>query len=73
VKFESEAELQNHVQTVHREQGGDSNSGPLRTPQVSPMPRASPSQTEEVRELNTMEMNTMSTVSRTEIKPSPRL
>ncbi|KAM9427753.1 zinc finger protein 521-like isoform 3-T3 [Salvelinus alpinus] len=47
VKFESEAELQNHVQTVHREQGGDSNSGHLRTPQVSPMPRASPSQTEE--------------------------
>ncbi|CDQ92841.1 unnamed protein product, partial [Oncorhynchus mykiss] len=47
VKFESEAELQNHVQTVHREQGGDSNSGQLRTPQVSPMPRASPSQTEE--------------------------
>ncbi|KAG7264089.1 hypothetical protein CRUP_021267 [Coryphaenoides rupestris] len=48
VKFESEAELQNHVQMVHREQGGDSNSGQLRTPQVSPMPRASPSQTEEV-------------------------
>ncbi|KAG7264087.1 hypothetical protein CRUP_021265 [Coryphaenoides rupestris] len=47
VKFESEAELQNHVQMVHREQGGDSNSGQLRTPQVSPMPRASPSQTEE--------------------------
>uniref|UniRef100_A0AAQ5ZV76 Zinc finger protein 521 n=1 Tax=Amphiprion ocellaris TaxID=80972 RepID=A0AAQ5ZV76_AMPOC len=47
VKFESEAELQNHVQTVHREQTGDSNSGQLKTPQVSPMPRASPSQTEE--------------------------
>ncbi|XP_035526551.1 zinc finger protein 521 isoform X4 [Morone saxatilis] len=47
VKFESEAELQNHVQTVHREQAGDSNSGQLKTPQVSPMPRASPSQTEE--------------------------
>lgn len=47
VKFESEAELQNHVQTVHREQSGDSNSGQLKTPQVSPMPRASPSQTEE--------------------------
>ncbi|XP_068459230.1 zinc finger protein 521 isoform X3 [Clinocottus analis] len=47
VKFESEAELQNHVQTVHREQAGDSNGGQLKTPQVSPMPRASPSQTEE--------------------------
>ncbi|XP_069013522.1 zinc finger protein 521 isoform X4 [Embiotoca jacksoni] len=47
VKFETEAELQNHIQTVHREQGGDSNSGQLKTPQVSPMPRASPSQTEE--------------------------
>uniref|UniRef100_A0A3Q3K2V6 Zinc finger protein 521 n=1 Tax=Monopterus albus TaxID=43700 RepID=A0A3Q3K2V6_MONAL len=47
VKFESEAELQNHVQTVHREQAGDSNSGQLKTPQVSPMPRVSPSQTEE--------------------------
>ncbi|XP_071217827.1 zinc finger protein 521-like isoform X7 [Salvelinus alpinus] len=47
VKFESEAELQNHAQTVHREQAGDSNSGQLRTPQISPMPRASPSQTEE--------------------------
>lgn len=47
VKFESEAELQNHVQTVHREQAGDSNSGQPKTPQVSPMPRASPSQTEE--------------------------
>ncbi|XP_058478742.1 zinc finger protein 521 isoform X3 [Solea solea] len=47
VKFESEAELQNHVQTVHREQAGDSNSGQLKTPQVSPMPRASPSQIEE--------------------------
>ncbi|KAK2822444.1 hypothetical protein Q5P01_022509 [Channa striata] len=47
VKFETEAELQNHVQAVHREQAGDSNSGQLKTPQVSPMPRASPSQTEE--------------------------
>ncbi|XP_072297646.1 zinc finger protein 521-like isoform X1 [Eucyclogobius newberryi] len=47
VKFECEAELQNHVQTVHREQTGDSNSGLLKTPQVSPMPRTSPSQTEE--------------------------
>uniref|UniRef100_A0AAV2JTM2 Zinc finger protein 521 n=1 Tax=Knipowitschia caucasica TaxID=637954 RepID=A0AAV2JTM2_KNICA len=47
VKFECEAELQNHVQTVHREQTGDSNSGQLKTPQVSPMPRTSPSQTEE--------------------------
>uniref|UniRef100_A0A3Q1I9I1 Zinc finger protein 521 n=1 Tax=Anabas testudineus TaxID=64144 RepID=A0A3Q1I9I1_ANATE len=34
VKFESEAELQNHVQAVHREQAGDSNSGHLKTPQV---------------------------------------
>lgn len=48
VKFETEAELQNHVQTVHREQAMDSNCGQLKTPQVSPMPRASPSQTEEV-------------------------
>ncbi|XP_074507473.1 zinc finger protein 521-like isoform X10 [Sebastes fasciatus] len=47
VKFETEAELQNHIQTVHREQAGDSNGGQLKTPQVSPMPRASPSQTEE--------------------------
>ncbi|CAL8319830.1 unnamed protein product [Arctogadus glacialis] len=47
VKFESEAELQNHVQTVHPDQVRDSNGGQLRTPQVSPMPRASPSQTEE--------------------------
>ncbi|XP_040924205.1 zinc finger protein 521-like isoform X4 [Betta splendens] len=47
VKFESEAELQNHIQAVHREQTGDSNGGQLKTPQVSPMPRASPSQTEE--------------------------
>lgn len=52
VKFESEAELQNHVQTVHREQTGDSNSGQLKTPQVSPMPRTSPSQTEEVCFMN---------------------
>uniref|UniRef100_A0A8C2WNZ6 Zinc finger protein 521 n=1 Tax=Cyclopterus lumpus TaxID=8103 RepID=A0A8C2WNZ6_CYCLU len=48
VKFESEAELQNHVQTVHREPAVDSNGGQIKTPQVSPMPRASPSQTEEV-------------------------
>ncbi|KAM8839666.1 zinc finger protein 521-like isoform 6-T7 [Synchiropus picturatus] len=47
VKFESEAELLNHVQTVHRDQAGDSNSGQLKTPQMSPMPRSSPSQTEE--------------------------
>ncbi|XP_014905209.1 zinc finger protein 521 isoform X5 [Poecilia latipinna] len=47
VKFETETELQNHVQTVHREQAGDSSSGQLKTPQVSPMPRVSPSQTEE--------------------------
>ncbi|KAL3055219.1 LOW QUALITY PROTEIN: zinc finger protein 521 [Trematomus bernacchii] len=47
VKFESEAELQNHIQTVHRDQAGDSNGGQLKTPQVSPMPKASPSQTDE--------------------------
>ncbi|KAM8850810.1 zinc finger protein 521 isoform 4-T4 [Spinachia spinachia] len=47
VKFESETELQNHVLTVHREQAGDSNGGQLKTPHVSPMPRSSPSQTEE--------------------------
>lgn len=47
VKFETEAELQNHVQTVHRDQAGDNNGGQVKTPQVSPMPRTSPSQTEE--------------------------
>ncbi|XP_066575665.1 zinc finger protein 521 isoform X2 [Amia ocellicauda] len=47
VKFESEAELQNHVLSVHRDSMTESNSGQLRTPQVSPMPRVSPLQTEE--------------------------
>ncbi|XP_029102124.1 zinc finger protein 521-like isoform X1 [Scleropages formosus] len=47
VKFESEAELQNHVLSVHRDTAGESNSTHLRTPQVSPMPRVSPLQTEE--------------------------
>ncbi|XP_048113963.1 zinc finger protein 521 isoform X1 [Alosa alosa] len=46
VKFESEAELQTHVQTVHKDQAGDG-SGQLRTPQVSPMPRVSPATTDE--------------------------
>ncbi|XP_028832373.1 zinc finger protein 521-like isoform X3 [Denticeps clupeoides] len=44
VKFESEGELQAHVQTVHRDAAGE---GQLRTPQVSPLPRGSPSQSEE--------------------------
>lgn len=48
VKFESESELQNHIQSIHRELVPDSNSTQLKTPQVSPMPRISPSQTEEV-------------------------
>ncbi|XP_036375431.1 zinc finger protein 521-like [Megalops cyprinoides] len=47
VKFESEAELQNHVLTMHGDPSGESNSAQHRTPQVSPMPRVSPSQTEE--------------------------
>ncbi|XP_062386198.1 zinc finger protein 521 isoform X3 [Sardina pilchardus] len=48
VKFESEAELQTHVQTVHKDQAGDGGgSGQLRTPQVSPMPRVSPATTDE--------------------------
>uniref|UniRef100_A0A2K6ABV4 Zinc finger protein 521 n=1 Tax=Mandrillus leucophaeus TaxID=9568 RepID=A0A2K6ABV4_MANLE len=47
VKFESESELQNHIQTVHRELVPDSNSTQLKTPQVSPMPRISPSQSDE--------------------------
>ncbi|KAM6277687.1 zinc finger protein 521 isoform X4 [Falco biarmicus] len=47
VKFESESELQNHIQSIHRELVPDSNSTQLKTPQVSPMPRISPSQTEE--------------------------
>ncbi|XP_065788494.1 zinc finger protein 521 isoform X1 [Muntiacus reevesi] len=47
VKFESESELQNHIQTVHRELAPDSNSAQLKTPQVSPMPRISPSQSDE--------------------------
>ncbi|KYO48284.1 zinc finger protein 521 isoform C [Alligator mississippiensis] len=47
VKFESESELQNHIQSIHRELVPDSNSTQLKTPQVSPMPRISPSQSEE--------------------------
>uniref|UniRef100_A0A480ZI45 Zinc finger protein 521 n=1 Tax=Sus scrofa TaxID=9823 RepID=A0A480ZI45_PIG len=47
VKFESESELQNHIQTVHRELVPDGNSTQLKTPQVSPMPRISPSQSDE--------------------------
>uniref|UniRef100_A0A3B3RHN2 Zinc finger protein 521 n=1 Tax=Paramormyrops kingsleyae TaxID=1676925 RepID=A0A3B3RHN2_9TELE len=47
VKFESETELQGHMLSVHRDVGGDNHGGPTRTPQVSPMPRASPSQVEE--------------------------
>ncbi|XP_056377728.1 zinc finger protein 521 isoform X2 [Hyla sarda] len=47
VKFESEGELQNHIQTVHRELTSENNTTQLKTPQVSPMPRISPSQSEE--------------------------
>ncbi|KAI4905526.1 hypothetical protein NFI96_000703 [Prochilodus magdalenae] len=47
VKFESEAELQTHLSTVHRDQTGEGSGGQLRTPQGSPMPRVSPSQSEE--------------------------
>lgn len=52
VKFESESELQNHIQTVHRELVPDANSTQLKTPQVSPMPRISPSQSDEVTRLS---------------------
>ncbi|XP_035270767.1 zinc finger protein 521-like isoform X3 [Anguilla anguilla] len=45
VKFESEAELQNHILSVHRDAVGE--SGQLRTPQASPVSRVSPSQGEE--------------------------
>ncbi|XP_043921361.1 zinc finger protein 521 isoform X1 [Protopterus annectens] len=47
VKFETESELQNHMQSVHRDLVPDSNSTQLKTPQVSPMSRISPSHTEE--------------------------
>ncbi|XP_060769593.1 zinc finger protein 521 isoform X1 [Neoarius graeffei] len=47
VKFESEVELQTHLQTVHREQTGEGTGNQVRTPQGSPMPRVSPSQSEE--------------------------
>ncbi|XP_039610636.1 zinc finger protein 521 isoform X6 [Polypterus senegalus] len=47
VKFESEVELQNHILSVHRDLMNDSNSAQMKTPQVSPMPKVSPSQTEE--------------------------
>ncbi|XP_067833905.1 zinc finger protein 521-like isoform X3 [Heptranchias perlo] len=46
VKFESESELQNHVQTVHADLIPDSNNH-LKTPQVSPMPKVSPPQPDE--------------------------
>ncbi|ELK24220.1 Zinc finger protein 521 [Myotis davidii] len=46
VKFESESELQSHVQAVHRELLPDGGAQ-LKTPQVSPMPRISPSQADE--------------------------
>ncbi|XP_078397273.1 zinc finger protein 521 isoform X2 [Cetorhinus maximus] len=46
VKFESESELQNHIQTVHANLPPDSNNH-LKTPQVSPMPKVSPPQPEE--------------------------
>ncbi len=47
VKFESEAELQAHLQTVHRDQTPEAVS--LRTPDGSPMSRVSPTQSDEVR------------------------
>nr|XP_033789724.1 zinc finger protein 521 isoform X4 [Geotrypetes seraphini] len=47
VKFESESELQNHIQSIHRDLVPDSNTAQLKTPQVSPMPRISPPQSEE--------------------------
>lgn len=50
VKFESEVELQTHLQTVHRDQTGEGSGSQVRTPQGSPMPRVSPSQSEEVRQ-----------------------
>ncbi|XP_058612136.1 zinc finger protein 521 isoform X4 [Onychostoma macrolepis] len=45
VKFESEAELQAHLQTVHRNQTPE--AAPLRTPDGSPMSRVSPTQSDE--------------------------
>ncbi|XP_059420155.1 zinc finger protein 521-like [Carassius carassius] len=45
VKFESEAELQAHLQTVHRDQTPE--AALLRTPDGSPMSRVSPSQSDE--------------------------
>uniref|UniRef100_A0A803JC63 Zinc finger protein 521 n=1 Tax=Xenopus tropicalis TaxID=8364 RepID=A0A803JC63_XENTR len=47
VKFESETELQNHIQTIHRELVSENSTTQLKTPQVSPMARISPSQSEE--------------------------
>uniref|UniRef100_A0A671SIJ5 Zinc finger protein 521 n=1 Tax=Sinocyclocheilus anshuiensis TaxID=1608454 RepID=A0A671SIJ5_9TELE len=45
VKFESEAELQAHLQTVHRDQTPE--AALLRTPDGSPMSRVSPTQSDE--------------------------
>ncbi|XP_073778401.1 zinc finger protein 521 isoform X3 [Danio rerio] len=45
VKFESEAELQAHLQTVHRDQTPE--AAQLRTPEGSPMSRVSPTQSDE--------------------------
>uniref|UniRef100_A0A673JRP3 Zinc finger protein 521 n=1 Tax=Sinocyclocheilus rhinocerous TaxID=307959 RepID=A0A673JRP3_9TELE len=45
VKFESEAELQAHLQTVHRDQTPE--AALLRTPDGSPMSRVSPNQSDE--------------------------
>uniref|UniRef100_A0A8C2PP03 Zinc finger protein 521 n=1 Tax=Cyprinus carpio TaxID=7962 RepID=A0A8C2PP03_CYPCA len=45
VKFESEAELQAHLQTVHRDQTPE--AAVLRTPDGSPMSRVSPTQSDE--------------------------
>ncbi|XP_026053455.1 zinc finger protein 521-like isoform X2 [Carassius auratus] len=45
VKFESEVELQAHLQTVHRDQTPE--AALLRTPDGSPMSRVSPSQSDE--------------------------
>ncbi|XP_056326523.1 zinc finger protein 521 isoform X3 [Danio aesculapii] len=45
VKFESEAELQAHLQTVHRDQTPE--GAQLRTPEGSPMSRVSPTQSDE--------------------------
>ncbi|XP_077098167.1 zinc finger protein 521 isoform X2 [Siphateles boraxobius] len=45
VKFESEAELQAHLQTVHRDQTPE--GAHFRTPEGSPMSRVSPTQSDE--------------------------